>query len=70
MALILQPNQVCPFTKTCPYKNSANDYCHGALSTRVLQFVCDFADENGLKIKENMFRSKLDVTGKMEILHD
>jgi hypothetical protein len=68
--LILEANQVCPFASSCPHKNSTTSFCQGANPNRGNTFTCTYADQNGVKIQENVFRSKFDVTGKMEIFHD
>lgn len=70
MSLILRSKEVCPYAATCKYNSkSSTERCQGADSNREREFICDLVTEMGF-IKEDGFRSKLDQTGKMQIILD
>jgi hypothetical protein len=70
MSIILKSKEVCPYANTCKHNTkSPTDRCQGADYTRESEFICDLVTEAGI-IKEDGFRSKLDKTGKMQILFD
>ena len=66
--LTLKPNQICPYSSTCPYNNGTTmNFCKGSDKDRTYTFNCSFVDEKGI-FNEGKFRSKLDETGNMKIL--
>lgn len=69
MSLTLLPNQICPYSKNCPYTNTINSYCNGSDPKRDTVFTCEFINEQGVFL-ENKFRSSKDITGKMKVLHE
>lgn len=63
--LVLESNQICPFSLKCPYNNL--ELCYGARADRNRTFVCNFVNENG-EFLENQYRNQYDQTGKMKII--
>ena len=61
--LVLNENQVCPYSTSCQYSRN----CRGTDPNRGCTFRCEFVMDDG-SIKDGQYRSNLDVTGKMEIL--
>ncbi len=43
-------------------------FCQGANPERIVDFVCDYVDEDGNYIQEGSERNQYDQTGKMNIL--
>lgn len=69
MALILDKNEVCKYSKTCKYNSGygSSPFCIGSDPNRNTVFLCDLVDDKGVII-EDKFRSNLDKTGKMKII--
>jgi len=65
--MILNNNEVCKYSKTCPYNSTTLTFCKGADPNRSSIFICDLVSEFGVFI-ENKFRSQHDETGKMSII--
>jgi hypothetical protein len=68
--MILQPGEICPYSN-CKYANDNSELgkCQGRNPSRMNTFQCDFVDSSG-SVSEDVFRSNLDMTGKMQPLSE
>lgn len=66
MSLMLKPNEVCPYSYTCPYNVGYVSACKGADQTRITSFNCDLVNHG--TFVEGKFRSSHDETGKMKVI--
>jgi len=68
--IVLQPDQVCPFSSRCSRHNPNMPLssCQGA-TERDCVFICDFADSAG-NISEGPMRNSLDKTGRMNFIQE
>jgi len=69
MALILKPEEMCPYSHRCPYALDPNSFCWGA-RPRSMDFVCDYVREDGTIMEGKQLRSKLDLNGRMKVLRE
>ncbi len=60
--------QICPFSSKCQYADNGINICQGTNSERNTIFTCSFCDKDG-NIQDNKYRSSLDQTGNMRIIH-
>jgi len=65
MTLILEVNQTCPYSISCPYNE--NNTCMGAVQNRINSFSCDYV-QNGVFVENGQQRNILDQTGNMKII--
>lgn len=63
--LILEANEICPYSQTCQYNNSHS--CFGATSNRGVKFECEYVID-GKIIENQQPRLILDKTGKMRVI--
>jgi len=68
--LILKEGSTCPYASRCPYiSEGLNLSCQGTNPNRKGEFVCMYVDETGTFVQDGNYRTGLDVTGSMKILH-
>jgi len=67
--LIIGPYEICPHSKKCQYADTGVNICRGCDPERSNNFTCDLYQNNG-SILSNKFRSSLDTTGTMKIIHE
>ena len=66
--MTLGEGQVCPYGSHCPYNvNAVGEPCHGTLSTRKNDFICDYV-VNGKIIETGTPRLSGDKTGRMKVI--
>lgn len=63
--LVLEPNQVCPYSNTCKYNEQSS--CQGSHSNRPTKFTCSYVND-GKICEGGCCRNILDQTGKMQII--
>jgi hypothetical protein len=63
--MILKENEVCPFSKQCPY--NINFDCFGSIPNRKTVFTCNYV-KNGKILEGQGIRLPGDKTGNMRVI--
>jgi len=68
--MILESNQICPYSTNCKYHGTIAGFCQGTNPSRNNTFECNYVNNKGKIIDEGRLRSIHDITGKMEFISE